>query len=173
MSKLRADCSRCCGLCCVVPDQLSVQGFGVDKPAETPCAHLNDRHRCAIYAQRRALRYPACEAFDCFGAGQWVTQHVFGGASWDDSPELATRMFAAYRRWLPRFQAAALIEAALPHVRDDARSRLVARMAELTSRDSANDFTKTDEQRLRAETLALIRGALRKREHPLPQTRAS
>jgi len=37
MSTFRADCSRCCGLCCVVPGQMAVQGFRVDKPAETPC----------------------------------------------------------------------------------------------------------------------------------------
>jgi hypothetical protein len=162
MSKLRADCSSCCGLCCVVPGQLSVQGFGADKPAETPCPHLNDDHRCAIYAKRRTLGYAACEAFDCFGAGQWVTQHLFGGAKWNDAPELASRMFAAYRRWLPRFRAAALIEAALPHVRDDARSSLFARIAELTSGDTGKDLAELDELRLRAETLALIQEALRR-----------
>lgn len=161
MSNFRADCSRCCGLCCVVPDQLAMQGFGADKPAETPCAHLNELHRCTIHAKRQSLGYPACESFDCFGAGQWVTDRLFGGAEWTDSPELASQMFAAYRHWVPRFQAAALIEAALPHVRDDARSRLTARMTELTSRESAGNLDKADEHRLRGETLTLIREALR------------
>jgi hypothetical protein len=124
--------------------------------------HLNEVHRCTIYAKRRTLGYPACEGFDCFGAGQWVTQRLFGGAEWTDSPELASRMFAAYRHWMPRFQAAAMIEAAIPLVRDDARSPLAARMAELTSRGSADNLNEADEHRLRAETLKLIREALRR-----------
>jgi hypothetical protein len=162
MSNLRADCSRCCGLCCVVPQQLAIQGFGADKPAETACVHLNEVHRCTIYAKRRTLGYPACEGFDCFGAGQWVTQHLFGGADWKDSPALASRMFAAYRHWVSRFQAAAMIEAAMPHVRDDARGPLAARMTELTSSESADDLNKAAKHRLRAETLMLIREALRR-----------
>ncbi|MGD8323382.1 MAG: hypothetical protein PVF50_03370 [Gammaproteobacteria bacterium] len=161
MSKFRADCSKCCGLCCVVPDQLAVQGFGADKPAETPCRHLTERNDCTIHAKRQSLGYPACEAFDCFGAGQWVTQNVFGGADWKDSPELPNQMFAAYRHWLPRFRAAALIEAALPHVRDDARNALVARMTELTSNNPAKDLAMIDERRLRGEILKAIRAALR------------
>lgn len=159
MSHFRADCSSCCGLCCVVPDQLAVQGFRVDKPAETPCIHLNMLHRCSIHAKRQTHGYPACVSFDCFGAGQWVTQHLFGGAEWTDSPDLASQMFAAYRHWLPRFQAAAMIEAALPHVRNDARSSLAALMTELTSNESSNHHT-TDGRRLRLETLMSIRSAL-------------
>ena len=67
MFNFRADCSKCCGLCCVVPGFLAVQGFRVDKPADTPCPHLNGLHHCAIYATRRVHGYTACEGFDCFG----------------------------------------------------------------------------------------------------------
>lgn len=162
MSKFRADCSRCCGLCCVVPCHLAVQGFGADKPVDTPCAYLNEEHRCAIYEKRTDCGYPACAGFDCFGAGQWVSEHLFGNADWRRSPELATKMFAAYRLWLPRFRAAALIEAALPYVRSDARASLIARMTELVSGDSANDPVELDEQRLHAETLITIRKVLRR-----------
>jgi hypothetical protein len=159
MSTFRADCSRCCGLCCVAPDQLAVQGFGVNKPAETPCAHLNDLHRCSIHAARQLRGYSACEGFDCFGAGQWITQHLFAGAAWSGSPDLAQHMFAAYRYWAPRFQNAALLEAALPHVRADARGGIVALIAALTSGDTQD--LSTDAGRLRRETLAMIRSALR------------
>jgi hypothetical protein len=31
MPDFRADCSRCWGLCCVVPDQVAMQGFGADE----------------------------------------------------------------------------------------------------------------------------------------------
>lgn len=161
MSNYRADCTRCCGLCCVVPHQLGVQGFGADKPANTPCVHLDRFHRCSIHAARRDHGYPACEAFDCFGAGQWVTQHLFGGARWTDSSDTAEQMFAAYRYWAPRFEAAALIEAALPHVRDEARCSLTAIMTRLTSRETWGDREAGDAQQLRQVTLATIRSALR------------
>src|ERR1700690_1235341 len=110
MSAFRADCSRCCGLCCVVPVFLATQGFRADKPAEFPCPQLNAFHRCTIYATRRIHGYTACESFDCFGVGQWITQTLFSGARWTDSPDIARQMFAAYRYWAPRFEAAALLE---------------------------------------------------------------
>jgi|SRR5271168_1639861 len=161
MSRFRADCSRCCGLCCVVPGQLAVQGFRVDKSAETPCAHLDAGHRCSIHGSRQIHGYTACEGFDCFGAGQWITQSLFGGSQWTASRDHARQMFAAYRHWAPRFEAAALLEAALPHVRDDARSSLTAMMTALTSGERADLPRPTDAGRLRRETLALIRSALR------------
>ena len=161
MFNFRADCSKCCGLCCVVPGFLAVQGFRVDKPADTPCPHLNGLHHCAIHATRRVHGYTACEGFDCFGTGQWITQTLFEGATWRDSPEIAREMFAAYRHYAPRFEAAALLEAALPHVRHDARSSIVMRIKKLTVADTTDDLRPTDGSRLRRETLAAIRTALR------------
>ena len=161
MSKFRADCSKCCGLCCVVPDQMAVQGFAVDKPADTPCVHLDEQHRCVIYGHRKRHGYPACATFDCLGVGQWVSEHLFGGADWRTSPELAREMFAAYRFWLPRFRAAALIEVSLPHVCSDAHPSLVARMTELVAEDTMNDPVEIGEQSLYAETLIMIRKALK------------
>jgi len=160
MSTFRADCSSCCGLCCVVPGQLTVQGFPIDKSAETPCVHLDDVYRCSIHATRQSHGYSACEGFDCFGAGQWITQCLFGGAKWTDSPEIAGRMFTAYRHWAPRFEAAALIEAALPYVRDDARCSLAALMTVLTSGETAPHLNSDDPGRLRREILEVIRSAL-------------
>jgi hypothetical protein len=161
MSNYRADCGSCCGLCCVAPDQLKSQGFPLDKPADTPCVHLDALHRCAIHATRRNHGYLVCKFFDCFGAGQWVTQRLFGGASWTDSPETARDMFTAYRYRFSRFEAAALIEAALPYVREDARCSLTARMTELTSGETIDRFGPSDAGQLRRETLAVIRSALR------------
>jgi hypothetical protein len=161
MSSFRADCSRCCGLCCVVPIMCAVQGFPADKPAHTPCVHLDRLQRCSIHAARQVHGYAACEDFDCFGVGQWITQELFAGARWTDSPEVARQMFAAYRHWAPRFEAAALIEAALSHVRDDAREALIARMTALTSVHASGPFFPTDRGRLRRETLTAIRSALK------------
>lgn len=163
MSRFRADCSRCCGLCCVVPPFLAVQGFGENKCADTACAHLNCASRCSIHATREFNGYIACRGFDCYGAGQWITQNLFGGANWADDPEIARAMFNAYRRWLPRFEAAALLEAAIPHVREDAQRALTNRMEELSSPRVAGgvaDGISTDPHELRRDTLTLIRAAL-------------
>src|SRR5580698_6148238 len=157
MSKLRADCDRCCGLCCVVPDHLALQGFRADKPAERPCTHLDRDNRCTVYEARASHGYTACAGFDCFGAGQWITNALFNGAHWNDSPDCAHQMFAAYRYWAPRFEAAALLEAAIPHAREDSRGSLVSLMTTLLAKTDAGHQGATDAVRLRRETLAAIR----------------
>ncbi|MEP7312262.1 MAG: hypothetical protein ABI859_06745 [Pseudomonadota bacterium] len=114
MSRFRSDCSQCCGLCCVVPAYFSFQGFGADKPAHTPCPKLDHVDRCAIHPMRDAEGYTACARFDCYGAGQWITQTLHPGASWRDSPAMAERLFRAYRTCLPLFELAAMLDAAIP-----------------------------------------------------------
>jgi hypothetical protein len=91
---LRADCSRCAGLCCVAPAFAASADFAIDKPAGTPCRHLRDDFRCGIHDRLRETGFPGCTVFDCFGAGQQVTQTTFGGRSWRESPELAGAQFA-------------------------------------------------------------------------------
>jgi hypothetical protein len=160
MHRFHADCSRCCGLCCVAPAFLAVQGFGRDKPAETPCLHLTRAGRCTIHARRTALGYTSCIGFDCFGAGQWITQDLFAGARWSDSRQIGDRMFAAYRHWVPRFEAAALLNASLPLVRHNARALIEAKIDSLMRIESAHGPEPTDVARLRRDTLTLIRSAI-------------
>jgi hypothetical protein len=159
MSNFRADCSRCCGLCCIVPDQLATQGFPYDKPANTPCRRLDACNRCSIHARREEYGYGACKGYECFGVGQWVTQELTAGASWTDSPEVADQMFAAFRYWAPRFEAAALLEAAMPRVREDAKHLIVQRIHSLTNADTVDSETP-DAARLLCETIAMIRSLL-------------
>jgi hypothetical protein len=157
----RADCNQCCGLCCVVPNHLAIQGFPSDKPANTPCRRLDACNRCSIYEQRREHGYPACEGYDCFGAGQWITQELFAGATWTDSPDIAEHMFTAYRLWAPRFEAAAMLEAAIPYV-NEADARLIwKRVDVLLARNDNHGSETSDAVRLRRETLAMIHSLLR------------
>jgi hypothetical protein len=144
-----------------VPAYLQLQGFPVDKPAGRPCVQLDSAGRCAIHAERAAHGFIACAQFDCHGAGQWVTQRLFGGASWRDSPELARDMAEAYRHWLPRFHAAALLEAALPLVREEARERLASRIDRLLDLQATDGEFSRDPVALRRETIAWIRAQLR------------
>jgi hypothetical protein len=112
----RADCTRCCGLCCVGPAFDAGQGFGFDKPAHTPCAHLRGDFRCGIHEELPLRGFPACVTFDCHGAGQRVTQQLFGGQSWKSSPGLAPRMFDAYRRYRALHELLAMLEVAIERV---------------------------------------------------------
>lgn len=84
---LQADCSRCAALCCQAPPFDALQGFGFDKPAHCACPHLQADHRCGIHAELRERGFPGCVAYDCHGAGPWVTEH-FGHlpppALWDE-----------------------------------------------------------------------------------------
>jgi hypothetical protein len=93
-SALRADCSRCAGLCCVAPPFAASADFAFDKPAATPCRHLQPDFRCGIHDRLRPAGMPGCTVFDCFGAGQRITQQTFGGRTWREAPELAAAQFA-------------------------------------------------------------------------------
>lgn len=115
---LKADCSACAALCCVIPPFDAVQGFGFDKPAETPCHHLCADHRCGIHAELIDRGFAGCVAFDCLGAGQRLTAQAierFGSADWRARREVAAWLFAAYPRareaqeWLAQLSLAAAV----------------------------------------------------------------
>ena len=96
-ARLRADCTRCAGLCCVAPAFAASADFAIDKPAGRACPNLRDDDRCGIHAQLRERGFPGCTVFDCFGAGQQTVQVTFAGAPhWRDSPEQAAAVFAAF-----------------------------------------------------------------------------
>ncbi|WP_151084180.1 pentapeptide repeat-containing protein [Nocardioides cynanchi] len=89
---LVADCSSCFALCCVLLPFQAASGFGIDKPGGTPCPHLAADDRCSIHATLREDGWPGCSVFECFGAGQQVSQVTYGGVSWreqDNLPEMA------------------------------------------------------------------------------------
>ncbi|MFD1938968.1 pentapeptide repeat-containing protein [Nonomuraea mangrovi] len=74
LATLRADCERCAGLCCVVPAFAASADFAIDKPAGKACPNLRADHRCGIHARLREKGFAGCTVYDCFGAGQQVTQ---------------------------------------------------------------------------------------------------
>ncbi|WP_046733935.1 pentapeptide repeat-containing protein [Streptomyces humi] len=96
-SRLRGDCSRCFGLCCVALPFTASADFAVTKPAGTPCRNLGGDHRCRIHTELRGRGFAGCTVYDCFGAGQRVSQVTFGGQDWrTGSPEHARRMVDAF-----------------------------------------------------------------------------
>ena len=88
---LRADCGNCFGLCCVALTFAKSADFAIDKPAGEPCPNLQPDFRCGIHSKLRAEGFQGCTVYDCFGAGQKISQ--LAGASWRDQP--GEEMFAA------------------------------------------------------------------------------
>ena len=76
--ELRADCSRCVGLCCVALTLTRSADFAIDKPAGQACPNLQSDFRCAIHTELRERGFSGCAVYDCFGAGQFVTQRALG-----------------------------------------------------------------------------------------------
>lgn len=91
---LTPDCSRCFGLCCVALPFARSADFPVSKPTGTPCLNLATDFSCGIHDRLRERGWKGCTVFDCFGAGQQVSQVTFGGVSWRQAPDTAEAMFA-------------------------------------------------------------------------------
>jgi uncharacterized protein YjbI with pentapeptide repeats len=85
---LRADCERCFALCCVAPAFAASADFAIDKPAGHACPNLLAEHRCGIHADLRQRGFRGCTVYDCFGAGQHVSQVTFGGHDWRHEPRM-------------------------------------------------------------------------------------
>jgi uncharacterized protein YjbI with pentapeptide repeats len=93
---LQADCESCFGLCCVaLPFAVSVD-FAMDKSAGQPCHNLQTDFRCGIHNKLREQGLRGCTVYDCFGAGQKVSQSTYKGQDWRQKPESAKQMFEVF-----------------------------------------------------------------------------
>ncbi|KMM62526.1 hypothetical protein ACH95_05885 [Bacillus glycinifermentans] len=95
-NEVRADCMNCFGLCCVALPYAKSADFAFDKDGGTPCRHLQSNFRCAIHEDLRNKGFRGCTAYDCFGAGQKVSQVTYEGKDWRNNPELAKEMFDVF-----------------------------------------------------------------------------
>lgn len=123
--ELRADCTRCAGLCCVAPAFTASADFAIDKPAGRPCPNLRPDSGCAIHGELRERGFPGCTVYDCFGAGQRVVQDTFAGSHWRDEPSMLA-VFGVVRHLhelLWYLTEALALAVARPRHRDLARMR--------------------------------------------------
>lgn len=95
-SGLQADCEHCFGLCCVSLSFAASVDFALDKEAGQPCNNLQSDFRCGVHTTLRQLGFRGCTVYDCFGAGQKISQITFGGQDWRKSPESARQMFTLF-----------------------------------------------------------------------------
>ncbi|MGW7158004.1 pentapeptide repeat-containing protein [Paenibacillus taichungensis] len=90
---LNADCEQCFGLCCVALPYGKSSDFAFDKSSGTPCSNLRTDNRCGIHTQLRQKGFKGCTVYDCFGAGQKLSQITYAGKDWRNHPESAAEMF--------------------------------------------------------------------------------
>jgi len=93
---LRAACESCFALCCVAPAFSASADFAINKPAGQTCPNLRADFRCDIHTSLRQQGFRGCTVYDCFGAGQRVSQVTFGGQDWRRAPRTAQQMFEVF-----------------------------------------------------------------------------
>lgn len=93
---LQADCENCFGLCCVALPFAASVDFAIDKASGQPCQNLQQDFRCGVHTSLRQRGFRGCTVYDCFGAGQKVSQATFGGRDWRQAPGSAKQMFEVF-----------------------------------------------------------------------------
>ncbi|MFB8138557.1 pentapeptide repeat-containing protein [Streptomyces parvus] len=156
---LQSDCGSCFGLCCVALPFSRSSDFPVDKSAGTPCGNLQEDFRCGIHRRLRDTGYNGCTVFDCFGAGQKVSQVTFKGVSWREEPDSARVMYEVFPvvrqlQELLKYVAQALDLSSAALVHRDLR-RAYERLDALT-RDPAETLLAVDVDALRGEVNPLL-----------------
>lgn len=93
---LRADCASCFGLCCVAFYFSAIDGFPADKAAGHPCINLQPDFRCGIHKTLTEQGFKGCTTYDCFGAGQKVSEVSFKGQDWRKNTQAVRKMFQVF-----------------------------------------------------------------------------
>ncbi|MCP3819701.1 pentapeptide repeat-containing protein [Streptomyces sp. A3M-1-3] len=156
---LQADCSSCFGLCCVALPFAASADFAADKDAGQPCTNLRADFRCGIHTRLRERGFRGCTVFDCFGAGQKVSQVTFGGQDWRQAPDTARQMSDVFpvMRGLHELLWYLTEALALPPARP-LRSDLRRALDEIDglTRSSAETLAEVDVAALRHDVNALL-----------------
>ena len=92
-TELVSNCENCIGLCCVAPPFAKSNEFAYAKAEGEPCQHLTGGYHCSIHDDLASSGFTGCVKFECYGAGQKITQHHFKNQSWRDDHLTAKRMF--------------------------------------------------------------------------------
>ncbi|MBT2400619.1 pentapeptide repeat-containing protein [Streptomyces sp. ISL-100] len=66
----------------------------MDKDAGQPCPNLQADFRCGIHQRLRPQGFQGCTVYDCFGAGQQISQVTYAGQDWRQAPDTSRQMFA-------------------------------------------------------------------------------
>lgn len=93
----RIHCECCSGLCCVALYFAKSDGFPKDKKAGTACKNLQADYKCRIHSQLSEQGLKGCMAYDCFGAGQFITRQMKTSPNWlTIFPKVAEQAFNSF-----------------------------------------------------------------------------
>lgn len=95
-NNLGANCENCFGLCCIALPYAKSADFAFDKNGGIPCRNLQLDYRCSIHKNLRNEGFRGCTVYECFGAGQKVSQVTYNGIDWRDQPATAKEMFDVF-----------------------------------------------------------------------------
>lgn len=90
--ELASDCARCTGLCCTALQFSAGAEFARSKGIGDVCINQGDEGWCTIHDRLRDTGWRGCTTYECFGAGQRLTETV---GPWQDSAHPG-RIFAAF-----------------------------------------------------------------------------
>lgn len=96
LAKLTIDCDKCSGLCCVALYCAKTEGFPEDKIAGKPCQNLMPDFSCSIHSKLVESKMKGCLAYDCFGAGQKITQDCYPTINWQSESEKSNQIFNVF-----------------------------------------------------------------------------
>ncbi len=96
LNNLWVDCEKCFGLCFVALPYAKSADFSLDKDGGTPCRNLQPNYLCGIHNNLRNKGFRGCSAYECFGAGQKVSQITYNGKDWRLIQDVAQEMFTVY-----------------------------------------------------------------------------
>lgn len=82
--------------CAVLPPYAKSADFAFDKDSGTPCRDLQSNYQCAIHEALREKGFRGWSAYECFGAGQKVSQIIYEGKDWRNNTESAKEMFDVF-----------------------------------------------------------------------------
>ena len=95
-NSLKADCENCFALCCVALPYAKCADFAFNKDGGTPCSNLQADYRCSIHSSLREKGFRGCTVYECFGAGQKVSQTTYNGKDWRKHSDSAKEMFDVF-----------------------------------------------------------------------------
>ncbi|MDI2035338.1 pentapeptide repeat-containing protein [Paenarthrobacter nitroguajacolicus] len=156
---LRPDCGNCFALCCTALGFTRSADFAIDKPAASACPNLANDFSCTIHQRLRPRGFRGCTVFDCFGAGQLVSQHTFGGTSWREHPESASAMFAVFKRVKQLHEMLWYLDEASQRTFDPELASAAARLAEhlaTTAQGDAETVLGADVETLHGQVRNLL-----------------
>jgi hypothetical protein len=81
---------------CVALPYAKSADFAFDKDGGIPCRNLHSNYLCGIHNDLRDIGFRGCSAYECFGAGQKVSQITYNGKDWQLNKEIAQEMFDLY-----------------------------------------------------------------------------